>query len=162
MIARPRPYATGPEIAMRGRLKRATLSTLAVMLGVAQLGAASPPSEDVQRARIARDAFYKCALMTVPDYDDRVSPANVVAKAVAAKCQSWVDAMLKYMPRPEGAELHKEIMRGEEGNLLGIVLRNRVLRSTLPPPVATRGEGRPPRQSGVAQGRTAQKRTAPE
>jgi len=119
---------------------RTSLSVLAAILGIAQLAAASPPSESVQSARVARDAFYKCALMTVPDYDDRISPANVVAKAIAFKCQSWVNAMLKHMPQTEGNRLYDEIMRGEEGNLLGVVLRNRVLKSTPPAPVVARGQ----------------------
>ena len=123
---------------------RASLSILAAILGIAQFAAASPPSESEHRARIARDAFHKCALMTVPDYDDRISPANVVAKAVAFKCQNWVISMLKYMPQTEGITLYNEIMRGEEGNLLGIVLRNRVLNSTPPTPVAARGDRSPP------------------
>ena len=116
---------------------RASVSALAAVLGLAQLAAASPPSESGQFARIARDGFYKCAQMTVPEYDDRISPANVVAKAIAFKCKSWVDAMMKYIPKNDSDELYKEIMRGEEGSLLGIVLRHRVLKSTPPPPVAT-------------------------
>jgi hypothetical protein len=81
--------------------------------------------------------------MTVPDYDDAISPANVVAKAVAFKCQNWVNAMVKYMPQTEGRTLYNEIMRGEEGNLLGVVLRHRVLKSTPPPVVAARDEKSP-------------------
>ena len=122
---------------------RASLAVLAALLGIAQLAAASPPSESEHQVRIARDAFYKCALMTVPDYDDRISPANVVAKAIAFKCRNWVNAMLKYMPQTEGTTLHNEIMRGEEGNLLGVVLRHRVLKSTPPPVVAARDEKSP-------------------
>ena len=131
---------------------RASLSVLAAILGIAQLAAASPPSESEQRVRIARDAFYKCALMTVSDYDDRISPANIVAKTIAFKCQSWVNAMVKYMPQTEGTNLYNEIMRGEEGNLLGIVLRHRVLKSTPPAPAAA------PTLSG--QRKTAPKRSA--
>jgi hypothetical protein len=122
---------------------RASLSVLAALLGIAQLAAASPPSESEHQVRIARDAFYKCAQMTVPDYDDAISPANVVAKAVAFKCQNWVNAMVKYMPQTEGRTLYNEIMRGEEGNLLGVVLRHRVLKSTPPPVVAARDEKSP-------------------
>ena len=135
---------------------RASLSVLAAILGIAQLAAASPPSESEQKVRIARDAFYKCALMTVPDYDDRISPANVVAKAIAFKCQSWVNSMLKYMPQTEGTNLYNEIMRGEEGNLLGVVLRNRVLKSTAP--VAARDDRSPPRRPTPSGQRT----TAPQ
>lgn len=62
-----------------------------------------------------------------------------MAKAIAFKCQNWVNSMLKYMPQTEGTNLYNEIMRGEEGNLLGVVLRHRVLKSTPPPPVATGG-----------------------
>ena len=78
---------------------RASLSVLAAILGIAQLAAASPPSESEHKARIARDGFYRCALMTVPEYDDRISPANVVAKAIAFKCQSWVSSMQKTYAR---------------------------------------------------------------
>ena len=137
---------------------RASVSILAAILGIAQLAAASPPSESEHKVRIARDAFYKCALMTVPDYDDRISPANVVAKAVAFKCQSWVSSMLKYMPQTEGTNLHNEIMRGEEGNLLGIVLRNRVSKSTPPPVVAARDDRSPPTRPAVS----GQRKTAPK
>jgi len=38
--------------------------------------------------------------------------------------------MLRHLPRADADEQYKEIMRGEEGNLLGIVLRNRVLKAT--------------------------------
>jgi hypothetical protein len=104
---------------------RASVMVLAAILGVAQLAGASPPSETLQSARVARDGFYRCALMTVPEYDDRISPANVAAKATAFKCQSWVNAMLRHVLRDDADEQCKEIMRGDEGNLLGIVLRNR-------------------------------------
>jgi len=139
---------------------RTSLSVLAAILGIAQLAAASPPTESVQNTRIARDAFYKCAQMTVPDYDDRISPANVVAKAVAFKCQSWINIMLKNMPQNDGTKLYNEIMRGEEGNLLGIVLRNRVLKSTPPAPAADRVEPSPPGQPARAQRNTAMKASA--
>jgi len=129
---------------------RASLSVLAAILGIAQLAAASPPSESKHNVRVARDAFYKCALMTVPEYDDRISPANVVAKAVAFKCQSWVISMLKYMPQTEGTNLYNEIMRGEEGNLLGIVLRNRVSKSMPPPVVAARDDRSLPTRPAVS------------
>lgn len=152
---------TKSRVAMRGRLKQASLSLLAAILGLAHLGAASPPSEDLQRARVARDAFYRCALMTTPEYDDGISPANVVAKAVAFKCQTWVNTMVKYLPQAEGTELSKEIMRGEEGNLLGVVLRHRVLKSTPSTPLATGGAGAPARPSaGSVQPRTAPRRNA--
>jgi hypothetical protein len=112
----------------------------------------------MQRARIARDAFYKCAQMTVPDFDDRISPSNVIAKAVASKCQTWAEAVLRYMPKTEGADIYKEIMRGEEGNLLGIVLRNRVLGATPAAPLST-SEARPrPRQSANAQSASPSRR----
>jgi hypothetical protein len=137
---------------------RASLSVLAAILGAAQLAAAAPQSESEQSARIARDAFYKCALMTVPEYDDRISPANVVAKAVAFKCQSWVNAMAKYMPQTEGTKLYNEIMRGEEGSLLGVILRYRVLKSNTLPLVVPGGDRAPPGQ----QVRTVQRRTAPK
>ncbi len=122
--------------------KQASLSLLAAALGVAQLAAASLPSENTQRARVARDAFYKCALMTVPDYDDGISPADVVAKAVGFKCRNWLDTLLRYMPPTEASELAAEVKRGEEGNLLGIVLHNRVLKSKPQPPLATTGGAR--------------------
>jgi len=135
---------------------RASLSVLAAILGAAQLAAAGTQGENAQAARIARDGFYKCAQMTVPDYDDGISPANVVAKAIAAKCRSWVDAMSKYETRAEAVTLYNEIKRGEEGNLLGIVLRHRVLKSNAAPVVT--GERLSPRQPV----RSAQRRTAPK
>jgi len=46
---------------------RASASVLAAILGVAQLAVASPQSETLQSARVARDGFYKCAVMTVPE-----------------------------------------------------------------------------------------------
>ena len=117
---------------------RASASVVAAILGVAQLAAASSPGADVRAAAIARDGFYKCALMTVPDYDDRISPANLVAKAVAGKCRSWVDTMLRYKTGTEAAALKNEILRGEDGHLLGIVLRHRVLKSAPPPLIVAR------------------------
>ena len=108
---------------------RMSFSAVAAILGAAQLAAVAPISESAQGARVAKDAFYRCAQMTVPEYDDAISPANVVARAVAFKCQSWVDAMMKYTPKTDTTDLYGQIMRGEEGNLLGIVLRHRVLKS---------------------------------
>jgi len=74
--------------------------------------------------------------MTVPEYDDGISPANVVAKAIAFKCKNWLDTLLRYLPETEASELAAEVKRGEEGNLLGIVLHHRVLKSTPQPPSA--------------------------
>lgn len=109
---------------------RASVSVLAAILGAAQIAAASLPSESAQSARIAKDGFYKCALMTAFEYD-----ANVVAKAIAFKCRSWVDACYDTCLEPTAMSCSRKIMRGEEGNRLGIVLRNRVLKSTPPPQV---------------------------
>ena len=120
-------------------LNRVSVSLLAAILGVAQLAAASLPTENTQRARVARDAFYKCVVMTVSDYDDGVSPATVVAKAVAFKCRNWLDTWLRYVPPTEASVLAAEVKRGDEGDLLGIVLHNRVLKSTPQPPLATSG-----------------------
>ena len=107
---------------------------LAAILGASQIAAAAPASEFVQAARVTRDAFYRCAQSLVDDYDDRVSHVNIVAKALSAKCQpealNWANAMLKYMDRKEATDLYAEVMRGEEGNLVAIVLRHRVLKST--------------------------------
>jgi hypothetical protein len=78
---------------------RAGRCVLAAILGVSQIAAAALSSESVQAARVMRDRFYGCAQALVDDYDDRMSPVNVVAKAIAAKCQpsavNWVNAMLK-------------------------------------------------------------------
>jgi hypothetical protein len=110
---------------------------LAALLAATQLAAAAPSSESVQAARIARDRFYGCTQGLVADYDDRISPVNVVAKALAAKCQpsalTWANAMLKYMDREEAKDMYDEVMRGEEGNLVAIVLRHRVLKSAPSP-----------------------------
>jgi hypothetical protein len=118
---------------------RARKLALAAIIGASQIAAAAPSSESVQAARVMRDRFYRCAQNLVADYDDRVSPVHVVAKAVAAKCQTealnWLNAMLNAMNRTEATEAFNEVMRGEDGNLLAIVLRNRVLKST-PPPVS--------------------------
>jgi hypothetical protein len=111
---------------------------LAAVLAASQIAAAAPASEFVQAARVARDRFYACAQTLVDDYDDRVSHVNIVAKALSAKCQqdalSWANAMLKYMDRKEATDLYAEVMRGEEGNLVAIVLRHRVLKNTPPAP----------------------------
>jgi hypothetical protein len=61
------------------------------------------------------------------------------------------------MPQTEGTKLYNEIMRGEEGNLLGIVLRNRV-KSTALAPVAARGDLSSPGQSALS----GQRKTAPK
>ena len=146
---------------------RASVSALAAILGVAQLAAASAPGDGARAARIARDGFYTCALMTVPDNDDRISPADNVAKAVAAKCRSWVDAMLRQTARTEALEQYNEVMRGEDGTLLGLVLRHRVLQAAPPPPpppppIVVARAGRPPPKQPVPGGRsTIAKRTAP-
>ncbi len=135
---------------------RASVSIVAAILGAAPLAAASSQGESLQAARIAKDAFYRCAQMTVAQYDDRISPANIVAKAIAAKCRSWVDAMVKNTNRTEATNLFDEVMRGDEGNLLGIVLHHRVLNSTPPPLVASRA---PPGQSALSsQAKAALKR----
>ena len=127
---------------------RASVSVLGVILGITQLAAAAPQGESVQAARIAKDRFYHCAQTIVPDYDDRLSPANVVAKAIAVKCQTdarnWVNAMLKHTTRTEATDQFNELMRGEDGNLLGVVLRYRVLKSMAPPLVVTRPATAPP------------------
>jgi len=145
---------------------RNSVSVLAVILGVTQLAAAAPQGESVQAARIAKDRFYHCAQTLVPDYDDRISPANVVAKAIAVKCQTdariWFDAMSKHATRAETTELSNEVMRGEDANLLGVVLRHRVLKSTTPPLVVTRAERTPTGQPVLSgQRKPAPKRTAP-
>ena len=143
---------------------RTSVSALAAILGCAQLAAAAPISESAQNARIAKDAFYNCAAMTVPEYDDRISPANVVAKALAFKCQSWVDAMVKHAPRTETNDVYKEIMRGEEGNLLGIVLRHRVLKSApapTPAPIAAASAAPAPAAPSARTLRPSTARNAP-
>jgi hypothetical protein len=126
---------------------RARPISLAALLAVSQLAAAAPASENVQAARVMRDRFYRCAVALAPDYDDRVSPVTIVAKAVAAKCQmealNWLNAMLNFMDRKEATDLYAEVMRGEEGNLVAIVLRHRVLKSS-PPPATAKSTKAPP------------------
>jgi len=46
-----------------------------------ELAPALSPGESDQRARIANDAFYKGALMTIPNYDDRPFVGNQEAAA---------------------------------------------------------------------------------
>jgi hypothetical protein len=131
---------------MRERLKQASFSILALCCAALGAAAAVPNDELIQAARITKDRFYKCAQATVAEYDDRISPANVVAKAVAAKCEadasSWGNAMLAYMKREQATSIYNDVMHGEDGNLVAIVLRHRVLNSAPGPapvrPVADR------------------------
>jgi hypothetical protein len=145
---------------------RMSVSVLAVILGIAQFAAAAPQGESVQAARIAKDRFYHCAQALVPDYDDRISPANVVAKAVAMKCQtdarSWFEAISKHTTRTEATELFNGVMSGEDANLLGVVLRHRVLKTTTSPLVVGRAERAQPAQPALrSQQKAAPRRSTP-
>ena len=74
----------------------------------------------------------------------------------------WFDAMSKHATRTAATELSNEVMRGEDANLLGVVLRHRVLKSTTPPLVVTRAERTPPGQPALrSQQKAAPRRTAP-
>jgi hypothetical protein len=145
---------------------RMSVSVPAVILGITQFAAAAPQGESVQAARIAKDRFYHCAQALVPDYDDRISPANVVAKAVAVKCQTdariWFEAMSKHTTRTEATELFNGVMSGEDANLLGVVLRHRVLKTPIPPLIISRAERPPPAQPALrSQQKAAPRRTPP-
>jgi|SRR5262245_39410166 len=119
---------------MRGRFRQASLCVLAVFCTAFGAAAAAQNNEDVQAARVTRDRFYKCAQATVADYDDWISPANLVAKAIAAKCEAdalnWFNALVAYMKREQATNIYSDVMRGEDGNLVAIVLRHRVLKAT--------------------------------
>ena len=116
---------------------RAAAPILAALIGAAHAAGAAPQGENVQTARIAKDRFYRCAQVAVADYDDRISPANIVAKAVAAQCQTdaltWFNAVSRYAKENEAKDMDREVMAGDEGHLLAVVLRHRV-QKTLPRP----------------------------
>jgi hypothetical protein len=98
------------------------------LLVSAPLAAAEP--EQVQAARAAGDQFYECARSNVADYDDGISGANIVAKAVAAQCRrealDWVNALAKYTTQSESTAILNDLINGEDANLIAIVLRYRV------------------------------------
>ena len=93
------------------------------------LGGAAPPAPD---PKLAADNFYRCAEMFITSYDDGISPANIVAKAIANKCQTdalgWVNALAqsKTMNRDAAMEIFQEAMRGDDANLIMAVLEHRV------------------------------------
>jgi hypothetical protein len=47
------------------------------------------------------------------------------------------------MDRKEAMDLYAEVMRGEEGNLVAIVLRHRVLKSNPPPTLTEKSDKAP-------------------
>jgi hypothetical protein len=107
----------------------AAIAALAI-LGVTPLVAAEPNPADVQAATAAADKFYQCAGSNVADYDDGISGANIVAKAIAAQCRrealDWVNALAKYTTQSESTAILNELVSGEDANLIAIVLRHRV------------------------------------
>jgi len=83
-------------------------------------------------------AFSNCALQELPKYDDRISPAQTVARVVAWQC---AEQAAQYLVRSRDlvnqntpglvtsaifAERRDEFMRGEAAVLLRLVLNYRV------------------------------------
>lgn len=108
------------------------LAFLGPILLACAANAYSQTSTPAQRDA-ARDAVFECAKKNWADFDDRVSPAPVIAKSLAVICRpqigAWADVTNQGMPPEWRDGLFEQTMSGS--SLIPLVL---LLRTHTPKP----------------------------